>query len=97
MLHSGDWQLNFEVDDSSCPLAFCWKLNRRILSIIMSCGDWNAYVGLKNMDYVDAAAVKRGLGEMFQPAEQAKMPEPLRGLQTTIEEKIDEWFVSQPQ
>ncbi len=95
MLHPEDWQVYFEVDGLRCPLAFHWKLNHRILNIIMSCGDWSAYVGLKSMDYVDAAAVKRGLDEMFQPAKVAHIPEPLRGLQATIEEKIDAWFANQ--
>lgn len=89
------WQAVLEVDGLRCPVALRWLLNKGVLKITMN-GDWYAHVDLEDMYYMDAAAVKRGLDKMFQPAEKAKMPEPLRGLQPVLEAMIDEWFANQP-
>lgn len=88
-----DWPVVLDVEGLRCPVAFCWKLNHRVLNITMG-GEWNDHVELENMDYMDAEAVKRGLKEMFQPAKVARMPESLRGLTPTLEAKIDTWFAA---
>lgn len=92
-----DWQVVFKVEGLECPAALCWEISaddQSILNVTMN-GDWYANVDVRLVDGVTADEVKKALRGMYLERFKARMPEPLRGLQATIEEKIDEWFANQ--
>ena len=95
MSQTSDWPVVLEVEGLRCPVALKWRGHDGILNVTMS-GDWYANVDIRMVDGVTADEVKKGLAQMFQPDKVARMPEPLRWLMPTLEEKIDAWFAKQP-
>lgn len=90
-----DWPVVLDVEGLRCPVALKWTHHDGILNVTMS-GDWYANVDVRLIDGVTADEVKIGVAHMFYPDKVARMPEPLRGLQSVIAAKIDEWFVAHP-
>ncbi len=91
---NGDFQLAFEVTDPVLVLGWEYNPKTGTLHVVMS-GPCYFHVQLEHVEEVDADKVKKGLAGMFLERHKAKMPEPIRGLQSTIAAEVDAWFASQ--
>ena len=92
------WQIVMtgdDVDGLKYPLVLGWEQSKlNVLSVVMS-GDYFHHIQLEQVEDVDAMAVKRGLAQMYDQRNMARMSEAIRGLQSVLETKIDAWFANQ--
>ena len=92
------WQIVMTGDDVEglkYPLVLGWENGMPgVLHVVMS-GGYFHHIQLENVDEVTADEVKKGLAQMYDQKNMARMPKAIRDLQPKLEAEIDEWFTNQ--